>query len=105
MNKQDIQNQIKNAVLDTDIQDIYIVGIEIPQFANEPTNVTVGIKQQDLDEWIEECGLLQQEVDGFDPFSDLGHTSYVVNLSIEDILIDEDLIREYIRTNDKFSIL
>jgi hypothetical protein len=105
MNKQDIQNQIKNAVLDTDIQDIYIVGIQIPQFANEPTNVMVGIKQQDLDEWIEECGLLQQEVDGFDPFSDLGHTSYVVNLSIEDILIDEDLIREYIRTNDKFSIL
>jgi len=49
--------------------------------------------------------LLQQEFDGFDPFSDLGHTSYVVNLSIEDILIDEDLIREYIRTNDKFSIL
>jgi len=105
MNKQDIQNQIENAVLDTDVQDIYVVGIELPQFADEPKNLQVGIKQIDIEEWITECGLLQQEVDSFNPFSEHGHTSFVQNVAIEDFLIDDELIREYIRTNDKFTIL
>jgi len=103
MNKQEIQNNIKNAVIDTDIQDIYIVGLELPIFADEPENVIISIKINDLDAWIIESGLLQNEVDYFNPVD--GHFQRTEFTAIEDFDITDDVIKEYIRTNDKFSIL
>lgn len=104
MNKQEIQNNIVDAVLDTEIYDqVIVANITFNQFADEPTTVQVEINISDIEEWIEQSGLLIQDQDIYN--SDYGHTTIETIVDIEDFDIDNDVIREFIRTNDKFSIL
>jgi len=104
MTKQDIQKQIIDAVLDTEIYDQLIVAdVTFKPFAEEPTMLQVGIELIEIKEWIELSGLLLNDVDRYN--SDFGHYTTQEFTPIEDFEITDEVIREYIRTNDTFTII
>ena len=104
MTKQDIQKQIIDAVLDAEIYDQLIVAdVTFKPFADEHITVQVGIELTEIEEWIELSGLLLNEVDRYN--SDFGHYTVQEITPIEDFDIDNEVIREYIRTNDTFTII
>ena len=104
MTKQDIQKQIVDAVLDTEIYDQLIVAeVTFKPFEEEPTTIQVGIELTEIEEWIELSGLLINERDQFNP--ERGHYQITEFTPIEDFDITDEVIREYIRTNDTFTII
>lgn len=104
MTKQEIQNKIKDAVLSAEIYESnFIAEIEFKNFADEPTIIQVEIAIEDIEQWIDISGMLTNTIDQFNP--EKGHYQILDFTPIKEFDITDEIIKEYIRTNNEFIIL